>query len=218
MKTRFVLFASAVAALSLVPLARAEQIAYFSDSITSADASELGRASRSGTQQTWTNAETYTGQLNATTQYFYKTYDFAASSFAGAPYVEISIDDNLNTADFFVSAFAGSYDPSQRGNNWLGDEGGSGEYTFYEGVPGDARYFDVTLPIGQDLVLLVNSTAGGTVGLNQPFDIDVAAYADTLYDDPLPVAATPEPGTLLMTFTGLLGTVGMARRRLFARA
>ena len=71
------------------------------------------------------------------------------------------------------------------------------------------------LPIGQDLVLLVNSTAGGTVGLNQPFDIDVAAYADTLYDDPLPVAATPEPGTLLMTFTGLLGTVGMARRRLF---
>ena len=215
MKFRSICFAFALVAGSLATSLRAEQISYFTDSLSTANTTELGRASRSGVQQTWTGQEAYTGQLNTTTTYFFNTYTFAAADFAGAPYVEVSVTDELGNSDFFVSSFAGSYSSAARGANWLGDEGASGEFQFFAPpIPGDSRYFDVILPAGQDLVLLVNSTLGSANGLLQPFDIDVAAYADTQYDDPAAVAATPEPGTLVMTLTGMLGAVGVVRRRL----
>ena len=218
MNLRSLFFSSAVAAALLSSVARAEQITYFTDQLTSSDPTELGRASRSNNAQTWLGNESYTGQVNPGTTYFYTTYDIAASNFVGAPYVDISVNDENNTADFFVSAFAVSYNPANRGANWLGDEGASGNITFFTGLPGDPRDFQVILPTGGDLVLLVNSTLGGANGLNQPYDIAVSAYADTEFNDPTPVAATPEPTSLVMTLTGLLGTVGVARRRLFARA
>ncbi|MGI4831637.1 MAG: PEP-CTERM sorting domain-containing protein [Janthinobacterium lividum] len=221
MKLRSLVVTSALAAACLASVARAETITYFTDSLNTSDSTQLGRPSRSGVQQSWTGEETYTGQINTTTTYFYNTYDFSASDFIGAPFVEVSVFDETGAGDFFVSAFAGSYSPSSRGTNWLGDEGQSGNLQFFSGVPGDPRYFDIVLPVGEDLILLVNSTLGGTNGLNQAYDINVAAYADTNYDDPVPaspVAATPEPGTLLLTLTGVFGVVGLARRRLFANA
>ncbi len=208
MKLQWMVGVCAVVVGGLAVQGRAEQITSFTDSLSTADVTELGRASRSGVPQTWAGQEAYSGQLNVTTTYFYKTYDFAASDFAGAPYVEVTVNDVNNSAAFFVSAYAGTYDSSHRGSGWLGDEGGSGNY-----FGTDPRSFDVTLLVGQDLVLLVNSTLGGTNGLLQPFDIDVAAYADTSYDEPV---VTPEPGTLLMTLTGMLGAVGVVRRRVGA--
>lgn len=216
MTVRSLLRSAALLAACAATVAQAETITYFTDSVSTTDASELGRASRSGVSQTWTGQESYTGQVNTGTTYYYKTYTFAASNFAGAPYVDVSVFDENNTGIFFVSAFAGSYDPSNRGANWLGDEGASGNYYFYTGDPGDPRDFDVILPANEDLVLLVNTTGGGSVGTNQLYDIAVNAYADTSYDDPM--AVTPEPGTLLTTMTGLLGAVGLMRRRFAARA
>jgi hypothetical protein len=215
MKLRQFLFASAFAAACVGTVAQAESITFFTDQLTANSTTELGRASRSGVPQTWLTNESYTGQVNTAITYYYKLYDFAAFNFNGAPYVDISVNDENNTARFFVSAFAGSYDPSDPGANWLGDMGQSGNITFYPNTLGNPADFQVILPPGKDLVLLVNSTAGGTVGLDQPYDIAINAYADTQFNDPIP--AVPEPGTLVMTLTGFLGTVGLARRRLFAK-
>lgn len=221
MKLRSFLFASTFAAACLSTVAHADP--FFTEidgQLTTANSTELGRASRSGIPQTWTGEETYTGQVNTGTTYYYTTYDVPLTQFAGPLYLNISVTDVTGDADFFVSAFANSYDPSNRGANWLGDEGSSGEYEFYAPpIPGDSIDFEVVLPAGDDLVLLVNSTLGGTNGVGgQPYMLDINGFSDTEYDDPIPAATTPEPGSLMLTLTGLLGTVGVARRRLFARA
>jgi hypothetical protein len=223
MKLRSFLFASAFAAACLSTVAHADPFYYEIDGqLTTANSTELGRASRSGTPQTWTNDETYTGQVNTGTTYYYTTYTVPLTQYMGPLYLNISVTDVTGAGDFFVSAFANSYNPANRGANWLGDEGSSGEYQFFNPpIPGDSFDFEVILPAGDNLVLLVNSTLGGTNGVgNQPYDIAINAFSDTTYDDPalIPTATTPEPGSLMLTLTGLLGTVGVARRRLFARS
>jgi hypothetical protein len=223
MKLRSFLFASAFAAACLSTVARADPFYYeIDDKLTTSDPTELGRASRSGTPQTWTHDESYTGQVNTGTTYYYTTYSVPLSQYEGPLYLNISVTDQTGAGDFFVSAFANSYDPSNRGNNWLGDMGSSGEYQFYNPpIPGDDIDFEVVLPAGDNLVLLVNSTLGGASGVgNQPYSIAINAFSDTQYSDPVlaPVSATPEPGSLMLTLTGVLGSLGVARRRLFARS
>ena len=210
---------SALAAIAFAPAALADPIP-ITGVLTTANSTELGRASRSGNAQTWLGNESYTGQLNTGITYYYNTYDFSASSLGGNQYVSVDVQDVNSTGDFFVSAFGGSYNPSNRGLNWLGDEGASGEVAFYPTLPGsDDEYFQVIVPSGDDLVLLVNSTLGGTNGLNQPFSLTVQSFSDTNYDNEIDptlsaqVAQTPEPGSLVLTATGLLGAAGLLRRR-----
>lgn len=193
-----------LAALPVV--AGAETISNFTGVLTTSSSTELGRPFRSGVQQTWTGSEVYDGTNNTTTAFAYTTYTFASSLFTGAPDVEVSVLDTLGGISDFVTAYAGSYNVNSRGTNWLGDEGSSGNYF---GLT-DARYFDVILPVGQNLVLVLNDSAAA--GLNDPINIEVDAYADTNYDDPSP-QVTPEPSTLVTLGTGLVWAAGMARRR-----
>ena len=187
------------------PTARANNIAYFTASVTPANASaELGRPSRSGTQQTWTNAESYTGKINSATAYYYTTYTFNGAAFFGGGFVEVSAFDASGLGYSFLSAYASSFDPGNQGANWLGDEGGSGNYF---GLT-DGRFFDVFLPQGENLVLVLNTTPGGTLGLNNAIDVSVDNYSTPDY-----AAPTPEPATLVTVATGLLGLGEAARRR-----
>ena len=211
MKVHPVLLASALLAAT-TSLAAAESIASFPDSVSVPDAPRLGRPVRSGTPQTWTGQEPYPSLNNPGVTFYYKTYTFAASQFAGAPYVDVSVFDELNSGLFFVSAFAGSYSSAAPSANWLGDEGSSGNIFFFTGDPGNARDFEFVLPANKDLVLLVNTTGGGTLGTGLAYDVVVNAFGDTKFGPP--VATTPEPGSWLLTASGLLGMAWIGRRKL----
>ncbi len=204
MKLRFLL-SSTIFLAALPNLAHAETISDFNAILTASSPTQLGRPSRNGVQQTWTGAEAYPGVINPTVRYAYQTYTFSASLFVGANYIEITAFDTLNTGADFVSAYAGSYNPASPATGWLGDEGGSGN--FFGAT--DARYFDVFVPYGQNLTLVVNDTA--TTGLNDPIAIDVSGYGDANYDDAIP---TPEPSTFITLGTGLAGIAAAARRKL----
>ncbi|MGI4757249.1 MAG: PEP-CTERM sorting domain-containing protein [Janthinobacterium lividum] len=215
MKLRSLITTAVCAAGLFTSSAFAVPIDFFTSSVTTSNPTELGRPSRNGIPQTWTGQETYPGLLSTTTTttYYYTTYTYAASLFAGAPYVDISVTDESNSALFFVSAYAGSYNPASRQTGWLGDEGGSGNY--FNGLPADGRYFDVILPVGQNLVLMVTTTGGGTSGTNQLYDIGVSAFGDTQLGDPV---VTPEPSTIIELGTGMLAMAGVVRRRYRAAA
>jgi|SRR6187402_860185 len=206
---RIYLVLSACLVLLFTLSSGAESISSFTTSVTSADSTQLGRPSRNGIPQDWTGTETYPGAINTATTYYFRAISFSTSLFTGAPYVEITSFDPNDSVNTFISAYSGSYDPNNRAANWLGDGGYSGNVQ--TGTGGD---FQVVLPVGMDLILVINSTQGGTLGLNSPIQINIDAFADTMYNDPAPAAVTPEPGTLLMLSTGILAVAVVARRRL----
>ncbi len=205
MKLRTLLLTSACIMATLAPAARAIPIAAVSSSLLTTDSTQLGRLSRNNIPQTWTGAEPFPGTVNPGSTYFYRTYDYSSGLFTGAPYVEITTFEPNNTFVYFFSAYAGSYDPTNKALNWLGDAGFSGNYQNNTG--GD---FQVILPGNTDLILVVNTTLAARGGTGTPFQFTVDAYADTSYNDPTPI---PEPSTFLTLGTGLLAVAGAARRK-----
>ena len=209
MKLRFKFLSAVCLAASLASAAHATPIAFFTDSLTTANV-ESGRPFRSGIPQDWLGSETYSGISGTGNAYYYQTYTFDFSMYPGTSYVDVSFFEEANQSNLFITAYAGSYNVNNRGANWLGDEGTSGNF-----FGTDAPYFDVILPAGKNLVLVVNNTAVGGGGVGLPYDIAVNAFADTNYTDVTPV---PEPSTLITAGTGLLGLAGVIRRRIAARA
>lgn len=208
MQLRSFFFSATLIVLGSALAAKAESIAAFTDTVGSSSMTQTGRPARYGIPQDWAGDESYPGLAPGSDlyTYHYKTYTLAASLFANAPYLEITGADVLEQQNVFLSAYGGSYDPADQAANWLGDEGVS------DFVPGAASFFEVLLPAGTDLTLVVNTADPGNSsgGVDDPYRITVDAYVDADYNEPLP---TPEPASLLLLGSGLIGVTIQVRRR-----
>jgi hypothetical protein len=196
------------AAASFVLLGTAHATVIYSDtlSLDSSDPTQLGRLSRSGVPSSWASQKAFPGVLNPTTVYHYTTYDLdlsaLESSYTYGGYLQITFDSvSLNT---FLSAYSGSYNPTNIATNYLGDEGGSGNY-----FGTDPVVFQLAIPKGSpDLVLVLNESVTNG-GLGQSGKVTIEAFSDTLYTN---LAAVPEPSSWALMSLGLVG-LSLRKRR-----
>ena len=199
---------STVGALTLLTAASAHALPILdlNSALALTDPTQQGRLSRNGIPQDWTGGEAFPGVINPTTTYHYKTYLVNPGS---TPFLQIDFDSvSVNT---FVSAYDSFYVPNSAGapnfgfnTNWLGDAGVSGNFF---GV--DPLFFQVTVPTGHLLEIVINQTAAGTAGIGDPFHLTVEGFLDTEFTDPEPA---PEPATMLLTASGLAWLVRRRRR------
>lgn len=216
MKSAVCVAAALCAASLCVSSAFATPIDYFTDNVGTSN-TQIGRQSRQAVFQTWAHAENYPGLTATASTFYYKTYTYTATQLLGGTYIDVSVFDEQNIGNIFVSAYSSSYNPLSPSTNWLGNEGYSGNLLFNAGTLGDARDFQVILPTGSSLILVVNtSAANSTAGTTDLYDIGIASFIDDQGTDATGVAVTPEPSTFVEFGTGLLAMAGVARRRLFA--
>jgi len=185
------------AALIFSGASMAEEITTITGSLAATDPTQLGRLSRNGIAQDWVGTEPFPGVINPTTTYNYKAYEITIPS--NAPFVQISVD-SLSTFTF-VSVYADSYNPASLATNWLGDPGTSGNFF---GI--DPLFFQVVAP-GSTLWIVVNNTSPG-LGIGDPYRILVEGFADSEFTEPV-----PEPATMLLLGTGLVGLIAARRRK-----
>lgn len=185
--------------------AMAADVASGTVQLGASNAVQLGRLSRQGTQQDWTGGEAFPGTINPATPYAYTNFmlPFAANAYQPI-YYDINFDDEAT--DLFASAYLDSYDPTNLAVNWLGDAGSSGNY-----FPGDPRFFDVVVPTGHSLVLVINSTTG--VSTTSAANYLVSAFSDTEYNENFLTPAVPEPATWSMMLIGFAAVGSAVRRR-----
>ena len=205
MKSISILATTAVLMLLAATSARATTILDLNGALALADPIQLGRLSRNAIPQDWSGGEAFPGVINATTAYHYHAY---LVNVGITPFVQIEVDSN--SGNTFFSAYDTAYLPNSAGapnlgfdTNWLGDAGFSGNP-----FPGDPDFFQVVVPVGHNLLIVVNNTAAGNVGVGDPFHLTVEGFVDTEFTDP---PAIPEPATLLLGASGLAMLAGKSR-------
>jgi hypothetical protein len=186
----------ALVALLLASVAQADLLTTFTTSISAGDPTQLGRISRNGIPSDWSGLKPFPGIINPLTVYNYHTFSVNSGV---TPFIFITIDSVPGNT--FASAYFPTYDPTNLSLNYLGDAGSSGNYFGTDPVS-----FEVFVPVRSNFLVVVNTSSN--VGIGQPFTITVQGFLDDQF------TSTPEPGTLVLFGSGMLGVVGLVRRKL----
>jgi hypothetical protein len=197
-----------VLAVALCGTASATDVLNVNSIVGTSDPSQLGRLSRNGIPQDWSGSEPYPGVINTSTTYNYKTFVIPWSVSVLGPFIQISLLDlGPTNGNLFAAAYANSYNPASPSATWLGDEGFSGNVF---GVnPG---FFQVIVPTGANLVIVINTTVAGLNG--EGFNLLVESFSDRQYSP----ARAPESGATALLLTLGVAGVFVTRRYLPARA
>jgi PEP-CTERM motif len=186
----------ALVALLLASVAQADLLTTFTTSISAGDPTQLGRISRNGIPSDWSGLKPFPGIINPLTVYNYHTFSVNSGV---TPFIFITIDSVPGNT--FASAYFPTYDPTNLSLNYLGDAGSSGNYFGTDPVS-----FEVFVPVRSNFLVVVNTSSNA--GIGQPFTITVQGFLDDQF------TSTPEPGTLVLFGSGMLGVVGLVRRKL----
>lgn len=200
MRLSYVLARTVALALSTVALSSGAII--WDSGVTAlgiGDPTTLGRISRNGVISDWSTAKPFPGVINTATSYRYHVYDILIPFFN---YIQISIDDSINT-NVFASAYLSVYDPNNKATNYLGDAGGSGN------LAGNPRAFQVIMPSTPGhLEIVINDSSAAGAGVGNPYEILVEGFSDTQFNE-----NTPEPASLGLTAGGLGFALWLVARR-----
>lgn len=162
-----------------------------STSLVSGDPTQSLRLSRNDVPADWSANKPFPGTAGSG-NYHYHTYTIPASQFVTTPFVQLTVDDP--TVSIFASAYLNSYDPTNKGTNYIGDEGFTGNPEFILSFgPEDTGFFQVFVPPGNDLVVLVNDTLASNGGVGKPYRVLVEGFTDTEYSNPSTPTPTPTP-------------------------
>ena len=182
--------------LLLASVAQADLLTTFTTSIAANDPTQLGRISRNAIPSDWSSVKAFPGVINPTTTYNYHTYTINSGV---TPYIFITMDSV--PANTFASAYLPSYDPTNLALNYIGDAGSSGNYFGIDPVS-----FEVYVPIHTNFLIVVNTSSNA--GIGQPFTITVQGFIDDQF------TPTPEPSSMLLLGSGVLGIAGVIRRKM----
>ena len=144
--------------------------------LVNSDPKQMLRLSRNDVPSDWSQLKAFPGTAG-TGKYHYHTYTIPASAFANTPFVQITNDDP--TASLFVSTYLNSYNPNNFSTNYFADAGFSGGFA----VLAETGFFQLHIPPGNDLVIVVNDTITSNGGLNQPYRVLVEGFTDTEYSN-----------------------------------
>ena len=180
------------------PVAYADILLDTTGAVLLTDPTQSGRLSRNGVPQNWGGVEAYPGEINGAVTYHYTTFFVPVGLL---PFIQI---DFIGSANVFAAAYLGSYDPTSKMTNWLGDAGTSG---LFFGT--DPLFFDVKANPNSIIAIVINNTAASNGGVGDQFHLIVEGYVNAAF-------GVPEPSTLLLCFlplVALLGREAWKRRR-----
>jgi hypothetical protein len=153
--------------------ARAQCILKVASALAPVDPIQLGRLTRNGLPQDWSDGEPFPGVINAATQYHYHVYQVKVRN---TPFIQINVDSVSPST--FVSAYDTSFDPAMFATNWLGDAGFSGNFP-----PPNPIFFQVRVPQNHDLLVVVNNTGAANIGVGDAFGLFVEGFADSQFSE-----------------------------------